>query len=106
MKTLNKHCYAVPHVCVGRKTIEEADEDGLPVQRIEDVDMLQHKLIETAPYSHYSLKAQIASNQPIKRINTLTLNHDELSGYQMQQLSNLSALAHVNDDKADETKTE
>lgn len=106
MKTKNVHPYAVPHVCVGRKTIEEVDEDGLPVQRIEDVDLLQHKLIETAPYSNFSLKAQVACNQPIKRISTLTLNQDELSGYQMEQLSNLSVLAHENDDKADESKTE
>lgn len=83
----NKHVYAVPHKVVAKKIVEESDSDGYPVQRYENVDLLSHKAVETPEVSNYSLEAQLATNQPIKRISTISLEPDEISVNQLNQLS-------------------
>lgn len=83
----NRHCYAVPHKVVVKKIVEEADKDGYPVQRYEEQSMLTHKLVESVPYTKFSLETQLASNQPIKRISTLALEPDEISQNQLNQLA-------------------
>lgn len=83
----NKHVYAVPHVVVTKKIIEESDKDGYPVQRYENVNMLSHRAVDTPDVSNFSLETQLASNQPIKRISTISLEPDEISVNQLSQLA-------------------
>lgn len=84
------HCYSIPHKCSLNKIIEEVADDGLPCQRYERVNLLTHKELETPRYTVFSLEAQVASNQPIKRINTVTMDMQELSMNQISQLDNLA----------------
>lgn len=83
----NKHIYAVPHKVVCKKIVEEADADGYPVQRYENVNLLSHKVVETPDVKNFSLETQLAANQPIKRISTISLEPDEISVNQLSQLS-------------------
>lgn len=89
-KVKSTHCYSIPHICSVNKITEEVAEDGLPCQRYERVNLLTHKELETPRYTVFSLEAQVASNQPIKRINTVTLDMQELSTNQLSQLDNLA----------------
>lgn len=81
-----RHVYAVPHKVVVRKIVEEVDEAGFPCQRYENVNLLTSQQLESVPYTRYSLESQVASNQPIKRINTVNLEPTELGPSHMAQL--------------------
>lgn len=87
LKCKCKHVYAVPHQVVSKKLVEEVDADNYPVERYEDVNLLTHQEIETPHYRNYLLDAQLAANQPIKRVNTLTLEPTEISQSQLNQLA-------------------
>ena len=91
----NKHVYAVPHKVVQKKIVEESDVDGYPVQRYENVNLLSHKLVDTPDVSNFSLETQLAANKPIKRISTISLEPDEISVNQLNQLSEQFAKAKV-----------
>lgn len=99
-----RHHYACPHKVVVKKMVEEVDEIGLPVQRYEDVNLLTSKQINTMPFDNYSLEAQLATNQPIKRVSTLTMDMQELSTNQLQQLENMAEDARQQ--QVQNTKTE
>lgn len=101
-KVKSNHVYAVPHTCVCRKVIEEIADDGLPCQYYDDVNLLTHKELETPPYTHYSLESQVAANQPIKRVSTLTMEPSELSQNQLQQLEKISNDYHADDNKVEQ----
>lgn len=95
----NRHVYAVPHKVVCKKIVEEADADGYPVQRYENVNMLSHKAVETPDVSNFSLETQLAANQPIKRISTISLEPDEISVSQLSQLAERFEEARENQTK-------
>lgn len=84
------HTYAIPHRVTLNKVVEVIASDGLPAQSYEPVNKLTHEALETPPASVFSLEAQIASNQPIRRINTLTMEPDELSCNQIAQLDSMN----------------
>lgn len=94
-KIKNSHCYSIPHKCSINKIIEELAEDGLPCQRYECVNLLTHKELETPRFTCFSLEAQVASNQPIKRVSTVTMDMQELSMNQLSQLDNLVQVERV-----------
>jgi len=90
-----KHVYAVPHKVVVRKVVEEVAEDGLPCQRYEKVNLLTPKQVDSIPYHNFDLETQVATNQPIKRINTVSLEPSEISSSQLSQLENVIATAKL-----------
>ena len=68
---------------VSRQRIET--EEGV---RFEDVNKLDSKYIDTPEYSNFSLEAQVASGQPLKRVNTCTMDCDIPSERAINELSN------------------
>ena len=85
-KIKSVHTYSIPHRVVVNKVVEVIAEDGLPAQSLEPVNKLTHDALETPPYRVFSLESQVAANQPIRRVSTLTLEPDELSQNQMEQI--------------------
>lgn len=85
-KIKSTHTYSIPHCVVVNKVVEVIADDGLPAQSFEPVNKLTHDALETPPYRVFSLESQVAANQPIRRVSTCTLEPDELSQNQMNQV--------------------
>lgn len=68
---------------VSRQRLET--EEGI---RYEEVNKLDSKFIDTPEYTNFSLEAQVAAGQPLKRVNTSVMDCDIPSERAINELSN------------------